>query len=744
MVATIQLNFFGKNVDKFEYKLLFHKKKHKITNNKISYDIPETIFKHGKDKAVISITLYLKGTKNFGTHKFYVYYSNNKVNIMLNYITKHTYEIIVLKKNNMKFSHEEIEYPELDTMGNNKFQRLVLINYEFTDISINDKLYDLQNIIINNCKDIVTDSYQLNELDLENKKFIVKPIKEKEDFDVDFFKNKNEKIISFEEELNNLFELEENKYNDKLDEIEKNYSDIRNHKSVYFNRIDEYLLKLFEENKFLNENLFYNYFLCIFFLDNKKYFKDYRYAMKTFLENIELVKEKIVLNEEVEIPEKIRAINALFLTTNEFSSLDKIKLLRLKAFVIDEKQRGSIMDKAFTFLNKLIETLNYDSVVFSNLLYLDGGYGLYENEVVYCYDLSNLEMIKSHLRLSLPKIIIFYYAENEDKAYFAPEFGGICVNEYQFFKKDITKSKLIDYNGTISFIPKMEDEDDVAMDLAIFLIHESFGHKKFNYAENGVQSPKKIINKKNKLIKLKYKRDIKESIDDEDEYILELNNNQGDSGHFLELAYGKFENDLIIKLLLDMKKKGKLLKRADLFTDSGEKLKEYISLRKSAENEKINFKFDENTSIEEEIKEMKKIIILENGKNDDKIKSKSEEDFKKIENINLQKKTKRDETDIDINELLDNSKNKKVKLSEEDNTKIENDTNLEKSPYELMNVYSYNEVRKIVEKRITQKFGFKIDSFVQKKITNELKKLSPGDNYYYDLVFLNSQYNKKI
>ena len=169
-----------------------------------------------------------------------------------------------------------------------------------------------------------------------------------------------------------------------------------------------------------------------------------------------------------------------------------------------------------------------------------------------------------------------------------------------------------------------------------------------------------------------------------------------------------------------------------------------ISLRKSAENEKINFKFDENTSIEEEIKEMKKIIILENGKNDDKIKSKSEEDFKKIENINLQKKTKRDETDIDINELLDNSKNKKVKLSEEDNTKIENDTNLEKSPYELMNVYSYNEVRKIVEKRITQKFGFKIDSFVQKKITNELKKLSPGDNYYYDLVFLNSQYNKKI
>ena len=248
MVATIQLNFFGKNVDKFEYKLLFHKKKHKITNNKISYDIPETIFKHGKDKAVISITLYLKGTKNFGTHKFYVYYSNNKVNIMLNYITKHTYEIIVLKKNNMKFSHEEIEFPELDTMGNNKFQRLVLINYEFTDISINDKLYDLQNIIINNCKDIVTDSYQLNELDLENKKFIVKPIKEKEDFDVDFFKNKNEKIISFEEELNNLFELEENKYNDKLDEIEKNYSDIRNHKSVNFNRIDEYLLKLFEEN----------------------------------------------------------------------------------------------------------------------------------------------------------------------------------------------------------------------------------------------------------------------------------------------------------------------------------------------------------------------------------------------------------------------------------------------------------------------------------------------------------------
>lgn len=33
---------------------------------------------------------------------------------------------------------------------------------------------------------------------------------------------------------------------------------------------------------------------------------------------------------------------------------------------------------------------------------------------IYCSDLNNLEMIKLHLRIILPKILIFYYTENEE------------------------------------------------------------------------------------------------------------------------------------------------------------------------------------------------------------------------------------------------------------------------------------------------------------------------------------------
>jgi hypothetical protein len=77
-------------------------------------------------------------------------------------------------------------------------------------------------------------------------------------------------------------------------------------------------------------------------------------------------------------------------------------------------------------------------------------------------------------------------------------------------------------------------------------------------------SPKKIINESNDLIELerfcKYKEDDKE-------YILGSNyRNHGDSGSYLELAYGKYEKHLITTLMLKLKDKGNLIKRIDLFT----------------------------------------------------------------------------------------------------------------------------------------------------------------------------------
>ena len=127
-----------------------------------------------------------------------------------------------------------------------------------------------------------------------------------------------------------------------------------------------------------------------------------------------------------------------------------------------------------------------------------------------------------------------------------------------------------------------EEFDDIAMKIIIDLIHEMMGHKKNSLNEPGNLSPKKIINKKNEIIELKYYKEIEQNnnnINDKSEYILTSDNGKGDSGHFLELSYGKIENDLVMKLLYRMKNKGKLIHRPNLFIDDGKILKQFVYLR---------------------------------------------------------------------------------------------------------------------------------------------------------------------
>ena len=732
MSPTIQLSFFGKSYKKFLYQLSFQETINKINEKQIRFNIPEYIFKQGKDKAVIKIKLFTEDLKENREHKFDAYYGINKANVSLYFLNNYTYEFIFFKKTK-KISFFKDDFTELDTMGNEKLERLVLINYGFTELYINNKSYDLRDIIRSNCPEIISNSYQFTEVNLEKNLFIVKQIEEKDEFDVNFFKHNQELLNNFEKELESLFESKDDEYDNNIKKLEDKFSVIKAHKSVNFNKTNEYLNDIFDNNSFLNEQLFFNFFLCIYFLDNESDFKNSRHAMNAFIAKVQLIKEQILSLEDVTRFEKIRALNALFFTNDHFNTIDKVTFLNLKVINIPQSENNSIIRKVFNFLNEFIDGLKYDSILFQKLLYLDGGIGFYQKELVYTYDLCNLEMIKSHLKTSLPQLLIFYNIENGEKAFTAAEFGGIGINEFHLFKKIEPKPKYICYDKDISLIDESK-EDDVAMDIAIYLIHESYGHKKFSFAENGIQSPKKMVDSQNKIIELKYKGDFQKN-DNENEYILETNKNNGDSDHFLEHCYGKYENDLIVKLFLDMKNKGKFIYRPDLFVDSGKKLKEYATLRKIFEKKGIELNFDKKLSIEDELRQMK--ILIEEKK--DYIYT----DLTKIEkkeNSNLGKKKKRD-----IEEQFGN--NKKLKLDGEVINESNNSIILkidEKSIFELTNIFPYDEVVKIVKNRVIKKYGFKEDSFFRKNMEKELIKLNRGDNYYHDLVFLIAQYKKKV
>ena len=110
----------------------------------------------------------------------------------------------------------------------------------------------------------------------------------------------------------------------------------------------------------------------------------------------------------------------------------------------------------------------------------------------------------------------------------------------------------------------------------------------------------------------KYEKHFKKN-DDRSEYILASNLNKGDSGHFLELSYNKFNNKLITEILVSMKNKDKLINRPDLFTSSDGILEKYAILKEIVKEKKIVFEFEDKMSIEDEINIMEiKIDIKHN------------------------------------------------------------------------------------------------------------------------------------
>ena len=730
MPATIKLNFFGNtNNTIIGYQLSFQNGIQFFKNESVTFNIPDNVFKYGKDKTLINIQLFGTNLKEKKVHKFFVHYGDNKAYVQLKYLSDISYEIIFNGNHINKLNLSEKEFTELDTMGNNKLKRLILINYSDSYLFINNNGYNLLDIIRLNCTDVISNSYQLIELDYSKKEYIVKPIEDKKKFDVEFFKKKKDKILSFEGQLNILFKSNDEEYDLIKENIVNRFSDIINHEKLYMNGSEEYLNELFNNNLFLNEELFYNYFLCNFFLKNGNDFnKTNRNVVKAFINKInEFIIKLIIPLKNIEVYEKIKVINSLFLIYYDFKSIEEINSLKLKLVVVQNKESNSIIDKVMNFFENFIQGLDYNSLIFHNLLLLDSGFGYFKNEMVYTFDLTNLEKVKYHLKMILPKIIIFYHYECDEIAFTSPEFGGICINEFHLLTNISADLTYLDYNGNSLLFINEDIKDEIAMNLVIDMFHESFGHNKFSLSSNGINSPKKIMNAQNKIIKLKYVGDFVEN-DNNSEYILTSNNQKGDSGHFFELCYGKYENILILKLLRDMKNKGKLIQRPDLFTNSINKLKDYAILRKILEKKNVFLNFDGIISIEQELEAMKNIIKKKGN----------------VIKIILGKKTKRDNFKDKKEMANPNTKGMKNKELKKENKKEKNGNYERKTVNELLDLLLYEEVFNIIKERVMKKYGFKFDPLFMRKVRGELKKLKPNSKDYQDILFLILQDQKRL
>ena len=757
MSASIELNFYyiEKNIDK--YQLSFQEEKQEIKDDSVIVDIPESVFKYGKDKSPMKITLFETNSTEKNEYDFHVYYGENLAYVDISGLNMKTYEIIFKSIKNLTISGNGIKFTKLDTIKNRDKKRLVLINWDATILKVNEKRINLVDIININCAGVHL-SCQLSEIDYKENKFIVKPFEKKKEYNFSLLTENKDLYKSFVEELDKLeYIIDETTYKNELKKLIDGFKDLPQYDIIYFNKTTEFLNELFDKNENYCE-IFFNYFTYLFFYENTNMYINKKTIPFRFINIIKEKFDEIKEQKQIKMNEKISALNALFLTNGKLENKEDLDKLNIKIYFNTKKNlnKDSILGRAIKFLNQYIKCLNRKSIVYENLSYLDGGYGYYNKEKVYTYDLTNLTMLKSHLKKLIPKILIFCYMENNEIAFTAPEFNGIVINEYHLLSKykDKITSLKIDYNKSPIYFKKdtkitENDMDDIAVDIALELIHEIMGHKKNELVEVGNQSPKKILLKK-EIIELKHVDEFKSAhINDKCEYILTTNNGKGDSGHFLELSYGKIDNTLITKLLFDMKDKGKLIYRPDLFTDDGKKIKNYVYLRTMIIKRNLVFNSNDNDKlIEEDIEEMNNLILNSKKPEDNNkilIKEKKIEDDKVIENKNeFLNKKRNNESAFEINKFKPEKKSKLNLLKIDNNfviknedQKDENDNDEDELPF-LERIKNKSRVQIIEEcrKRVFKRFKFKFDDNLRYNMIQKLKQLDKNDSYYHDLIFL--------
>ena len=221
--------------------------------------------------------------------------------------------------------------------------------------------------------------------------------------------------------------------------------------------------------------------------------------------------------------------------------------------------------------------------------------------------------------------------------------------------------------------------DNIAMNIVIFLFHEYLGHKKFSFSEDEAIEPKNIV-KNNQLITLKNVKKYKKNKKNVEYILTSSKKDHGDSGHFLELCFNKFNDENIFKLLIKLKEKGELIKRPDLFaSNSLNILEKFIILKIISENQEIKLKYIDKLSIEDEIKYLESKIDLKKYKEEQKL-LKNKKDI--INSFKIKKYKKKNINYInseEIKELKDfnNTEENEDESEEEEESKAEEDENSE-------------------------------------------------------------------
>ena len=307
-------------------------------------------------------------------------------------------------------------------------------------------------------------------------------------------------------------------------------------------------------------------------------------------------------------------------------------------------EKKSIFFQSIKFYQNFVNNLDEESPAFFKLLEINSKYGYYEKTPVYNFNLLNVEDIKKHLLELIPDVIFLFNSDTNTKAFSFSMTGQIAVNEKYLFEKYEKMDLIHNYDEK-----KSVNAQNIAMILSRYLIHEECGHTKFrDKSDNNckIKSPIKcVVNGSiKKLTHLTDKNDTNDLIK-----IFPVNKNgKGDSGHYLETAFGQYKDIYTIIYFDRILNVGKLLNFPEYFVKKDKILilAKYMHHLFICEKNKIEINHNDYDTLEVGIYYMSRLLLLEQN-NILNITSSEKK------NINLSKDAKKSKAEIIEQKLED-------------------------------------------------------------------------------------------
>ena len=384
--SFLELNFFcnsQKLIKKFH--LSFDGIIRVIKSEVYRFNLPDNLFNNGKDKSLVSITLYSEEQSQ--DYSFYINKGENRAYVGQDYLFWSVYQIIIYSKEKYIISQLGKNFDKFDSLGNKYRSRITLINTE-PRFLLNGESLDFNKIVHFNYDDnseSQNEFYQISfqiENDIKDnkmkKQFIVKKIQEDEEIDdikyiLDNKKNLNDFWTKLEKDLkdkNVIMSYENLKYK---------YDDIFKMKIPYIK----------ENNQYINNDsiddlnaCFITLFVTIV-LRKFSILKDEDYLKEVFnkaKDDFEFIRIKTNINNE----EKLKILATYLLLYSDCEDASELDSIRINHFIFAEKENNSIMDKVYQFYQAFFNLLTEDSNIFFYLLQLNSGIGYPHKQKVCC------------------------------------------------------------------------------------------------------------------------------------------------------------------------------------------------------------------------------------------------------------------------------------------------------------------------------------------------------------------------